>query len=380
MRIAINAALVGERHTGVSTYIVGLVEHLRQMGHQVVVYGNSSQIPTGPGIKIVKTPARLTFDDGSNAARLRFIWNQSIMPFHLLREKVDAVVAQNVDGCFWSPVPQILIIHDLIPLFYPDESPRLHGYYKRVLPSVIKRTAAVIAVSQHTRNNLVRHYKLDPSRVHIAYDGLNSPLASPAFDRKPVGLECERYFLFVGTFAPRKNLETVTRALAKLQKEMPESLVIVAYPDKWMRAFLQRVAELGLSDKVIHLSGLSPEELTYVYRHATALFLLSEYEGFGLPPLEAMLAGTPAVVSDSTALAETVGDAALKIGAHDVDAAAEAMRNLSTDRQFQRGLRQLGAVQANKFTWSNTGATLSSILSEVARKRVKAARAGELSP
>ena len=147
----------------------------------------------------------------------------------------------------------------------------------------------------------------------------------------------EPYFLFVGTFSPRKNLETLIRALAKARDHVRESLLIVAYPDKWSTGNLRLAEELGLGNRIVHMCGLTNQEMSFVYGHATALFLLSEYEGFGFPALEAMLAGTPAVVSDSTALAEVVGDAALKINAHDVDAAAKAMLDFLPTRHTGKG-------------------------------------------
>jgi glycosyltransferase involved in cell wall biosynthesis len=263
----------------------------------------------------------------------------------------------------------MLIVHDLIPLFYPDEAPRLQSYYKRLLPSVLANTAAIVAVSRHTQNDLVQHYKLNRASVHVAYNGVDQGSLGLRVERTPAGFPTGPYFLFVGTFSPRKTLETVVRALAKVRDQVRESLLIVAYPDKSTGQLLTLAKELGLCDRIVHVSGLTDQEMSFTYAHATALFLLSEYEGFGLPPLEAMLAGTPAVVSDSTALAEVVGDAAVKIGAHDVGAAAEAMLRLSTDRAYQEELRQLGIKRAGTFTWGRTGLTVSEILSQVVQSR-----------
>jgi glycosyltransferase involved in cell wall biosynthesis len=379
LRIAVNAALIGTRYSGVATCTVGLIDCLSELGHEVVVYGSSPHLAKGKRVKVAKVSPSLAFDKGSIAALLRFMWNQTILPLRLLHDNVDIVISQNTDGSFWSPAAQALVVHDLIPLLYPDEAPRLHSYYNRVLPFVMKRTAAIVAVSQNSRNDLVRRYRLDPAKVHVVYNGLTSALGEPASDDKPAGVRSSRYFLFVGTFAPRKNLETVIRALATVRNEIPESLVVVAYPDRWTASCLRTVGELGLSDRIIHLNGLTNEELTTVYRHATALFLLSEYEGFGFPPLEAMLLGTPAVVSDSTALAEVVGDAALRIKSHDVDAAAEAMRKLSTDQNYRHGLRQLGMQKARTYTWARTAATLDEVLWQIAQQDGKKATTREQS-
>ncbi len=369
MRIAINAAVLGKRHSGVGTYIIGLIGCLRNLGHEVVVYGSSPLIPNGTGVKVARASSWLAFDNGAVASILRFIWNQMVFPFRLRHDKIDCVVSQNVDGSLWCSPSQILVIHDLIPLFFPGETPRLRIYYNRILPLLLKRAAAILAVSDHTREAIIREYRVDPAKVWVAYNGLRPRLAEPIYDKRPEGLGFERYFLFVGTFAPRKNLTTVTKAFAEICDKTAESLVIVAYPDKWCDQYLRAVEDLGLRNRIQILSGLEDSELAYVYRHATALLLLSEYEGFGFPPLEAMLSGTAAVVSDGTALAEVVGGAAIKINAHDVEAAAETMLRLSRNLEYRRELQRNGTQRARSFTWIRAGTTINEILSQLALPR-----------
>jgi glycosyltransferase involved in cell wall biosynthesis len=269
-----------------------------------------------------------------------------------------------MDGIFWSPVPQVLIMHDTIPLVYPEEAPRLAKYYRLALPGFLRHLEALVTVSQASKNDIVQYFGAAPDKVHIAYEGVNPAFANPALDSKPQALHCKAFFLFVGTFSPRKGVNTLIEALARL--EVPECLVVVAYTDKWMQAVERRIAELGMSERVLFFKGLQTGELGYLYRHATALFLLSEYEGFGLPPLEAMLAGTPAVVSDSAALAEVVGDAAIKIKAHDVDATGEVMSRLSRDEHFREEWRQKGLERARSFTWDRTGEELRELLQQFA--------------
>lgn len=365
MRIGINAALLGKRHTGVGKHIVGLIRSLTRHGHEVVVYGSSPLIPSGPGVTQVPTSRWMAFDAGGFSGLLRLLWNLLILPKRIAGDNVDALISQNAEGTTWCSVPQVLVVHDLIPLLYPEEAPRLRNYYKRFLPRVLKHSAAVVTVSQHTRNDLLQHYEVDPAKVHVAYNGIEQNSVTLRAEQPPAGFPTGPYFLFVGTFCPRKNLQSVIRALANVQDRVSESLLVVAYPDKWTDECFRLAEELGVRDRILHRQGLTDAELFYAYRHATALFLLSEYEGFGFPPLEAMLAGTPAVVSDSTALAEVVGDAAIKIHAHDVVAASETMLRLSTDRPYRDELGHLGAKQARTYTWARTGDTLCEILGQV---------------
>ncbi len=365
MRIAINAALLGKRHTGVGRHIVGLIQSLTSHGHEVVVYSSSPLIPSGPGVTREPTPSWMAFDAGGFSGLLRLLWNLFILPARITGKNIDAIVSQNAEGTIWCSVPQVLVVHDLIPLLYPEEAPRLRNYYKRFLPQVLKHSAAVVTVSQHTRNDLLQHYKVDPAKVHVAYNGIEQDSPYTPAEQPPADFPNGPYFLFVGTFSPRKNLQSVIRALAKVQDRVSESLLVVAYPDKWTKQCLRLAGELGVRNRIIHLHGLTDEELFYAYRHATALFLLSEYEGFGFPPLEAMLAGIPAVVSDSTALDEVVGDAAIKIHAHDVVAASETMLRLSNDRAYRSELGNLGMKRARTYTWARTGDAICEVLGQV---------------
>jgi glycosyltransferase involved in cell wall biosynthesis len=223
-----------------------------------------------------------------------------------------------------------------------------------VLPHVLRSSLRTLVVSQHTRADVIQQYGLEPDRVDVVYNSLREELFDSSAGTKPEGLGASPYFLFVGTFAPRKNLETVVRAFARAHCEIPEKLVVVAYADRWQESIRRLAQELGVLEKIVFYSGLKNTELKYLYRNATALFLLSEYEGFGYPPLEAMASGTPAIVSDSTSLAEVVGDAGILARHRDVDAAALAMRRLSSDSGYRDTFRNKGKLRASQFTWANS--------------------------
>ncbi len=365
MRVAINAAFIGNKYSGITTYVCGLIECLATLGHRIVVYGSSQHIQNRPELQTAHTFPGLAAENGSLASVVRLAWTNALLPLHLRSGQIDLSISPSVEGPLWCPVPQIVVVHDLIPLFYPQEAPRLRIYYRKILPHLLRRASAVIAVSNHTRADLIREFGVEPNKVAVVHNGLRSDLADDSNDRRPPGLHDGRYFLFVGTFAPRKNLRTVIEAMAKVRRDIPEFLVIVAYPDRWKPETIRLIKEVGLSDRVVILSGLHDFEMSYLYRHAMALFLLSEYEGFGYPPLEAMLTGTPAVVSDSTSLAEVVADAALKIKVHDVDAACAAMVRLSQDQDYRCKLQQSGVERARTFTWLEAGSALSNVLSQV---------------
>ncbi len=353
MRIGVNATFASARHNGTTTFLDGLLRCLREQGHEVLVYSSSQRYAELEGVTLRSTPESLA--DGSGSATLRrFAWMQAMLPARLKRDRVDLFFAPNVEALVSPPVSQVVTVHDLIPLFYPQEAPRLNQYYKRVLPRVLRNSIRTVAVSQHTRQDVIQQYGIDPDRVTVVYNSLRDELFDPTFGQEPSDFKAERYFLFVGTFAPRKNLETVIRAFARVHDRLPEKLIVVAYPDRWQKSVEQLALELGVLAKINCYSGLKNAELTFLYRNATALLLLSKYEGFGYPPLEAMAGGTPAVVSDSTSLAEVVGEAGIRVAYHDVAAAADAMVRLSQDTDQRNTFRHRGRLRARQFTWANS--------------------------
>ena len=361
MRLAINATFASERHNGITTFVDGIVERLGGHGHELFVYTSAERYAKFEGVTLRKTPANLVFDGGGANNFRRFAWTQAVLPSKLKRDRVDLFFSP-VEGILRSPVPQVVAVHDLIPLFYPAECPRLHHYYKRILPFILKGCVRTVAPSQHTKSDLIDRYSLPADKVSVVYYGLRQELFDAQSDSRPACVDCERYFLFVGTFAPRKNLETIVRAFARIHAEVPETLVVVAYPDQRQESIRELARSLDVLDKIAFCSGVSNAELAYLYRNATGLLLLSEYEGFGYPPLEAMATSTPAIVSDSTSLAEVVGDAGITGGCRDFDAAAAAMRRLSTERLYRELLGKNGQVRARQFTWSNSAKQLSDAL------------------
>lgn len=354
MRIGVNAIFVNSRHNGTTTFLDGVLPSLISMGHEIVMYSSSERYAGVQAVELRKTPRSLCVGEGASAGLQRFIWMNSRLRRRLKDDGVDVFFSPNVEGMLSCPVPQIVTVHDLIPLMYPEECPRQHHYYKWLLPKVLRASICAVAVSQHTRRDVIERFGLQASQVTLVYNGLRQQFFDPEFGSEPEGWSSQAYFLFIGTFAPRKNLETVIRAFAQIHAEVPEKLAVVAYPDRWQQSMQHLAAELGVEDKIVFYSALRHSEVGYLYRHATALILLSEYEGFGFPPLEAMAMSTPAVVSDTTALAEVVGDAAIKHACRDVQQTALAMSKLSSDRGYRDQLGRVGALRARRFTWTNS--------------------------
>ena len=357
MRVAFNATFLGEHHSGISTYAEGVIGSLLEQQHEILLYASKTPFQSA-GLELRRTSPLFRADKGGLSSFCRFAWLQTVLPWLLRNQEVQLFFSPNAEGMLSPPVRQIVQVHDLIPLFHPDEGPRLARYYRYFLPRVVARSRMVFVDSEHTRRDLERVFSLPADNVAVIYPGIREQFFASDSAIPPVGFEAGRYFIFVGSYAPRKNLDTVVRALARIASDVREDLVIVARDDPRAAAIQALAENLGIRERLRFLCGLTIPELTYVYKGATALVLLSEYEGFGYPPLEAMATGTPAIVSDSTSLAEVVGTAAIRVPAHDVDAAAAAMRAFARNPDYRSDYSHRGRERAQNFTWQNSAEQL----------------------
>lgn len=348
MRVGVNATSFGKRFTGIGLFTEFLIDGLCKASHEVYVYCSNKKIAQCGSIVFRETPETISFEGPKLANLKRFWWLQSNFPSILKRDGVQLLITPSVEGLLFPKLPQIVTVHDLMPLRYVQENPRQYYYYRYILPRILSSVDLVLTVSECSRQELIKTYGIAPSRVAVTSTGMRPEL----FEPRPCsesGRGSPPYFLFVGTFSPRKNLRTVVSAFSQIAASVPERLRVIAYPDPWKDDVVKLASALGISDRMDYESGLSEDELANAYRHATALVLVSEYEGLGAPPLEAMAAGTPVVVSDSTALAEVVSDAGLKVPCMDVGAVASAMLALSKDSELSTHLRKVGRLRAEKY-------------------------------
>jgi glycosyltransferase involved in cell wall biosynthesis len=348
MRIGVNATACGNRYNGIATFNEFLIDGLCATAHDVFVYSSAKDIEEIGAITFRQTPESLSFSGSRWANLKRFLWLQTSLPSLLRRDGVQLLITPSVEGLLWPQIPQIITVHDLMPLRYIEENPRQYYYYRYVLPRVLASTDLILTVSEFSRQELIKTYNIPPDHIAVTSTGIRPELFEP--DRNGQGrVEDTPYFLFVGTFSPRKNLKTIVRAFAEIAAVVPEQLVVVAYPDRWKNEIVDLAAVLNVSSRLTYRSGLTNQQMMTLYRNATALILVSEYEGLGAPPLEAMAVRTPVIVSDSTSLAEVAGGAGLNVPCADVHAVSSAMRVVSTQPDVRDRLREQGRRRAEKY-------------------------------
>ena len=266
----------------------------------------------------------------------------------------------------------VVTIHDLGYLYFPEAHPRVQRLYLNLSTRWnAQASTRVVADSQATKDDLVRHYGTSPDKIVVAHPGVE-PTLRRAEDAQHMQAVKSRYrvegeyLLYLGTLQPRKNLVRMIDAFARSSAR--EITLVIAGKKGWLYDDLARQIERsGLSRRVIFTGYVPGEDKAALLSGATALIFPSLYEGFGFPVLEAMACGTPVICSNTSSLPETAGDAALLVDPLDVDAIASAIDRMASDSALRWKLIARGYLQAGKFTWQACAKKILETLDEVAR-------------
>ncbi len=355
LRIGINAAFREAPATGSGQYLAQLVAALRAVapGH---AYHLLLPRPDGDG--------RLCVPGWLRGKNLRKLFLEQVgVPFAAAAERLDLVHYPYFAAPLASPAPVVVTVHDVIPLALSAYrgSPLVRAY-AALVGATTRRARAVICDSLHAKRDAVRLLRLPPERVRVVYlaptPGLRPATGSEAAAVcSRYGL-AERFFFYVGGLDRRKNLGALLRAFARLIARHPEAQLAIAgtapgrgalFPD-WRGL----AANLGLGERVRFLGRVAEEEKAHLYGAALAFAFPSLYEGFGLPPLEAMACGAPVLCANASSLPEVVGEAALLLPPGDVAAWARALERVWEDADLRQELRQRGLARAALFTWEKT--------------------------
>jgi len=252
--------------------------------------------------------------------------------------------------------PSVITVHDLAiyrnPRWFPGRQPLSTRF---VVPRSVLRADVVIAVSENTARDVVDIFGIDRKRIEVVPHGV-SPKFRPmgrdelADARVRLGLP-ERFILFVGTVEPRKNLETLLDAWVTM-RDRPDLVVVGSWGWRY-ESIRDKMARLG--PRLHHLESVDPDQLPAIYNLARVLAHPAWYEGFGLPPLEAMASGTPTVVAGTSSLPEVVADAGMVVPAGDVDAWRKALERVIADTDLAAGMRHRGILRAAQFSWERAG-------------------------
>lgn len=376
MNIGFNAQLVDfsrtYRSAGVSNYIWRLLKGLNQIDRQnnYRIFVNTAN---ARAIQNLLQSSHFHFQTTRLPTRnpiVRILWEQLCLPRNLAG--LDILHCPVNVAPMLTTVPTVVTVHDLAFLVFKDKHlPTKRAYLRELTQRSCRRASRIITVSESTKQDVVRLLGVEEQRVSVVYiapgeefrwlggteEGRRQLEGYRRYQNLP-----EDFVLYVGTLEPRKNIPTLLSAYAGLVEQVePDSSappLVIGGARGWLATDLPAMAKrLGI-ERHLHYVGYVPsDELPLLMNCATVFVYLSSYEGFGLPPLEAMACGVPVIVSNSSSLPEVVGEAGLCVDPHNVEEITQAIKSVLLSCEEQNRLRLAGIQRAACFSWPKTAET-----------------------
>jgi glycosyltransferase involved in cell wall biosynthesis len=360
MRLAVRFSPArGVRAGSQNTVAQGLIPELLKVHGDVVLFTATPEAFSGVrGLEIHPTMA-LGGARTAAGAILERVRDQLTFERDLRRHRCDVVYYPYTHEALLLTlrVPQVITVHDLIPVIYPEHFPLMSKQWRYFTFPALKRATAIITDASHTKQDLVRLGRIRPERVHVVPLGFRAKGSVATSTRRS---EQRKYILYVSSSRyPYKNIPGLCEAFARIRDRVPHDLIVVGKSVPRFSAELERsIAALGIEGRVKLLEELTDDDLLDLYRNADLFVYPSRYEGFGIPPLEAMSHGVPVVASSAATIPEVCGNAAHYFDPESIDAIAGAIIAGLSDDELRRKLRANGAERVNMFRWEATAAAV----------------------
>lgn len=361
-RAALNAQLLrlneGYRSAGIARYIFHLLLELPQAAPDIALDVFATE-PLAPNF--LQNVTLYTTRVPVHKPLWRIFWEQSLFAW-ALRDNYALLHSLAYVSPFLNRTPSIVTLYDLSFYLYPEYFRPFHRLYLQIGTRVAARRARrILTISESAKQDVVRLLRVESERVHVAPPGVEpeffQPVAAPAIEhfRRTKHLP-EHFVLFLGTREPRKNLPTLIRAFvqAKRAARLPHYLILAGGRGWLDHNIAQTIQELGVTDQVIFPGFVPQSELPLWYRAADAFVYPSQYEGFGMPALEALACGTPVIASNVSSLPEAVGSAGRLVNPRAPQEIADALIEILTNASLRREFAERGPLHARQFTWTRT--------------------------
>ena len=371
MRVAFDVTPLAGVRTGVGNLVAGFAEELR--GHDeldLVLYAATMRGRTALSVelntRIPPLPARL----------LRAMWLRTNWPpAEIWTGPVDIVHGMNYVVPPTRSAASLVSVHDLTVVRYPEMCTGDTLQYPTLLRRAFARGAHAHVDSMFVGEELASWSGLAPERIHVVQPGLRPidqtatvDLSTTSADRLNAATGGRPFVLALGTVEPRKGYDTLVRAFAELTSENYELRLVIAGGDGWGAVNLAELMgrlDPQIASRIFRLGYVSEDEKAWLLRHARVLAYPSVYEGFGLPPLEAMQHGTPVVSSRAGSLPEVLGDAAVLVPVGDEHALGEEILRVHTNDDLRATLVASGIRQSAVYTWKRAGSEMANLYESI---------------
>ena len=355
MRVAIMGRSYRPGVTGVGSHVGSLIESVGQArpGQRVSVFltQDAPQL-AAPNLVEIRAPFPTPNE------YVRAFWEQTVVPWEVARRGIDLYHSPNFILPLALRAPSIVTIHDLTYLDAGLHKWTSHHYLRTLVALTLRKANAIVAVSEHTKQQVEQHYPEARGRVHVIYQGYRQDIQRPCPGEITKFLQSDLdhypYILYVGTIEPRKNLPRLIAAFEQAVRaaRLDHHLYLVGGWG-WKSAEAREALRASpMADRIHSVGYVANERLPLYYAGADLFVYPSLEEGFGLPPLEAMVCGTPVITSNCSSLPEVVGDAAITVNPFDVNALADAIGSVLGDAPLQERLRAAGLARSRRFSWA----------------------------
>lgn len=366
MRIGVDIRELGrKKETGIGRFILNFLEFVsaNDKENQYLLFGNqrTRNLNLGANIKTIIIPE---FS--------KIIWDQIVLPAQIKKESLDIFFSPSYAGPIFSRAKLVVTCHDIYFL-YLSKNPLINFLRQCYCRSIWKRADAVIAVSQYSSEQVLKFSGCQPQKVRVVYDSVEEKFAprdkNESLDklRKIFPWLKDDFILYVGNLTSHKNISGLIEAYGILPQALRNRFQLAIAGERGSNYPLlqERINALGLNSHIEFLGLVSEEDLLFLYNAASALVLVSFWEGFGLPALEAMACATPVVVSDIGSLNEVVGEAGLYVDPKDIEDIARNIERILTDGALRKDLSMKGLNQSKKFKVEHSAKQILDIFREL---------------
>lgn len=343
--------------TGIGTYTQNILKHILNLDkenfYHIYWWGENYSNFSKDNSKIILT-----------SKRRKHFYEEYYFPYNLSKENVDLYhVPQNGMGLSKNTsCKKVVTVHDLIPYTMPETVGK--GYLKKFLknmPQLIYDADAIITVSEYSKKDILRFFPIDEKKIfvtHLAADEKYKPL-----NKDKCNYILKNYYdidypfiLYIGGFSPRKNIKSLLISFSKIYKKLDKDykIVIVGANKNGSKILIDMAKKLNIESKVVFTGFVPENHLPILYNSCETFVYPSLYEGFGLPPLEAMCCGAPIITSNITSIPEVVGDGGLLIDPNDINEFSNALEKTLLDISFRYELQKKALKRSSLYSWENT--------------------------